>query len=365
MSKHTLSSRKTFRTLPATRRPMMDGLEARQLMSVAPSALPHGSVNDTVYDANTHTLHVMYYDTADRSLKYQSFGDDGTSSQLQTVDNTGNAGAFLSMTADTDGILHAAYYDAKNGDLKYARRDLAGVWSTQTIDAKNTVGLYPSIALGADDMAVITYYYKNSGDLRMARQTQTGWKFSTLASAGDVGRYSSLKLNPATNRMAVAYEDTTDTAFMYAEQSASGWLTSMADGSTKYGGGYISLDFGRGLPAISYYDAYNSDLKFAERSSRGKWNATTVASHNSQGLYSDLSFTYNTNQPAIVYYNKTQDTVVLAYRNTDNTWGFETEVTGGGREVQPADGTDNGNQPPSLYLAWYDSNTGGLKVETI
>ena len=364
MSKHTLSRTKIVRPFAAAGRPMMDSLEARQMMSVAPSALPHGTVNDSVYDAATKTLHVVYYDTADRSLKYQSFGDDGSSIATQTVDSSGNVGAFLSMTEDQDGVLHAAYYDANNGDLKYARRDLSGAWSTSVIDSKNTVGLYPSIAMDTNDQPVVTYYYKNSGDLRMASFNGSSWVLSTLATTGDVGRYSSLKMNDMTNKFGVAYEDDTHTSFMFAEQSGTGWLTSTAD-VTKYGGGYISLEFNGGLPAISYYDAFNSDLKFAERSSRNKWTVTTVAAKNSQGLYSDLAFTYNTNQPAIVYYNKTQDTVVLAYRNTDNTWSFETEVTGGGREVQPADGPVNGNNAPSLYLVWYDSNSGGLKVDTI
>ena len=67
------------------------------------------------------------------------------------------------------------------------------------------------------------------------------------------------------------------------------------------------MNFNTGLPAMSYYDAFNADLKFAERSSKGKWTATTVAAKNSQGLYTDLAFTFDTNQPAIVYYNKTQD----------------------------------------------------------
>jgi len=218
--------------------------------------------------------------------------------------------------------------------------------------------------MDANDQPVVTYYYKNSGDLRMASFNGSSWVLSTLATTGDVGRYSSLKMNDMTNKFGVAYEDDTHTSFMFAEQRGTGWLTSTAD-VTKYGGGYISLEFNGGLPAISYYDAFNSDLKFAERSSRNKWTVTTVAAKNSQGLYTNLAFTYNTNQPAIVYYNKTADSVMLGYRNTDNTWSFETDVTGGGRNVTPADGASINGQAPDLYMIYTDSATGGLKVKTV
>ncbi|MDB5320145.1 MAG: exported protein of unknown function [Phycisphaerales bacterium] len=377
MSKRMLSSRESVRPFAARSR-MMEGLEDRTMMSVGPMSIPNASSNDTVFDANTKTLHAIYYDTASTTLKYQAFNDDGTASTAETVDAGVNTGLFLSIAEDSAGNLHAAYYDANNGDLKYAHRDLAGVWTTSTIDSRNTVGYYPSITFAADGKPVVSYYYKNGGDLRIAKFDGSVWNISTIASTGDVGRYSKLMINPTTNKLAVGFESTSTGRFMYAEDvysssnltpaPASGfsWSLSTADGLTKGGGGYISLNFNAaGQPALSYYDAFNADLKYSERSSRGKWTATTVASHNSQGLYTNLAFTYNTNQPAIVYYNKTADSVMLAYRQTSGAWTFETNATGGGRNVTPADGVTNGAQTPDLYLVYTDSATGGLKVNTI
>jgi hypothetical protein len=291
---------------------------------------------------------------------YQGHNDDGTKSAVETVDGSGDTGQYLSLTQDASGVLHAAYYDVTNGDLKYARRDLAGVWSTSTIDSKNTVGLYPSIALAADGLPAIGYYFKNTGDLKFAKFNGTGWDTSIVTSANDVGRYPSLALNPVTNRLGMGFEDTTLGHFMYAEQNGSSWAVSTVDAATRIGGGYISLGYNTGLPAMSYYDAFNADLKYAELSSKGKWVAQTVAAKNSQGLYTDLAFTYNTNQPAIVYYNKTQDSAVLAYRNADATWSFETMLTGGGRNVTASDGT---GAVPALYLVWSDTASGGLKLD--
>jgi hypothetical protein len=338
---------------------MLETLEGRQMMSVTPSTLPSGAANDTVFDKATNTLHAIYYDTSTKALQYQGFNTDGTKSAVQTIDASGDTGQYLSLAEDSSGVLHAAYYDVTNGDLKYARRDLSGTWSTTTIDSKNTVGLYPSITIDADGLPAIAYYFKNTGDLKFAKFNGTSWTTSMVASTDDIGRYPSLALNPVTNKLAIGFEDTTLGHFMYAEQGASGWSVTTVDPATKIGGGYISLNFNTGLPAMSYYDAFNADLKYAERSSKGKWNAVTVAAKNSQGLYTDLAFTYDTNQPAIVYYNKTQDSVMFTFRGTNGTWNFETMATGGGRNVTASDG--NG-VVPELYLVFTDTATGGLKL---
>jgi hypothetical protein len=344
---------------------MFEGLEDRRLMSVGPAAIPNATVNDTVYDAGSNELHVVFYDTAAKAVKFQTFDNAGGASAVETVDAGGDAGQYLSMAQDSAGNIHVAYYDAMNGDLKYARRDLAGTWSTTTVESKNTVGLYPSIAIDNPGKPAISYYFKNGGDLRVAKLNGTAWNISTLNTTGDVGRYSSLALNPLTNRFGVAYENTTTGNYLFTENAANGtWTTVTADSTTKGGGGFVSLAYLNGNPCFSYYDAFNADLKFAERSSRGKWTNTTVAAKNTQGYYTDLAFTYNTNQPAIVYYNKTADLVSLAFRNTDGTWGFETQATGGGRNLTVTDGPSINGAVPDLFLVYTDSASGQLMVST-
>jgi hypothetical protein len=340
----------------------IEGLESRQLMSAGPANIPNAGPNDAVFDADEKVLHVLFYDTQSKALKYQSFNDDGTASAVDTVDSSGDTGQFLSLAYDYDGVLHAAYYDVTNGDLKYARRDEAGTWTTQTIDSRNTVGLYPSIAIDHDDLPVISYYAKNSGDLKLARFNGSAWTISTISSANDVGRYSSLQVNPNTNKLAVGFEDSTTGANRYAEEQ-NGWALQTA-GTTQIGGGYISLSYIDGRPAMSYYDAFNADLKYAERNSRGKWSSVVVASNNSQGLYTDLAPTFDTGQPAVVYWNKTGDTAVLAYRTPNGVWNFETQLTGGGRNLTAVDGIDHGSGP-DLYLIGTDTANGGLFVRTV
>ena len=357
--------------------PTFQTLEDRCLMAVGPLSIPNATVNDTVYDADSGTLHVVYFDAVSKTLKHLGVPDNaGPAGPLlapSVIDATEGTGQYLSSALAPDGVLHVAYYDAKNGDLKYARRDTAGVWSTTTVDSRNTVGLYPSIALDSNDRPAISYYSKTGGNLKFATLLNgTSWSVANVDTGGDVGRYSSLALIPTgspdigTFRFGVAYEDSTNGDFKYAEVAGASVITApvRVDATTTKGGGYISLAFNGSEPAFSYYDAANADLKYAARSTNGKWSAVTVAANNSQGLYSDLQFTFDTNQPAIVYYNKTSDRVMLAYRRPDRTWVFEPQVIGGGSNVSAADGPVVGNNPPELYLAYTDTATGNLVINT-
>jgi hypothetical protein len=358
--------------------PTFQTLEDRRLMAVGPLSIPNATVNDTAYDAENDVLHVVYFDAQSKTLKHLGTFDDtinipGGAALLapSVIDATEGTGQYLSTALGSDGILHVAYYDAKNGDLKYARRDTAGVWSTTTVDSKNTVGLYPSIVLDRLNQPNIAYYSKTGGNLKVARGNGTSWNIRNIDTTGDVGRYASIAVNPNAaiepggSRLGIAYEDSTNGDFKYVEVTPTRFTVPVTvDASTTKGGGYISLAFNNGQPAFSYYDAANADLKYAARSDNGKWSHLTVAANNSQGLYTDLQFTFDTNQPAIVYYNKTSDRVMLAYRRPDRTWVFEPQVTGGGSNVSAADGPIVGNNPPELYLAYTDTASGNLVINT-
>ena len=81
---------------------------------------------------------------------------------------------------------------------------------------------------------------------------------------------------------------------------------------------------------MSYYDAYNADLKFAQFNG-SRWNTDTVASNFSQGLYTNLLIDSGGGDD-IVYYNKTQDAVFRATGSIGN-WTVGALVSDGGRHV--------------------------------
>jgi hypothetical protein len=255
---------------------------------------------------------------------------------VTVVDGGFMAGQFVSLALDSQGRAGIAYYDANNADLKYAHFN-GTTWDVQTVDGQYTTGYYPSLQYGAGDVPVISYYSKTGGALRLAVWGGSSWALSTIDSGGDVGRYSSLAYNPLSGRWAVAYEDTGHGTFKYAEQTKGGWSPVTVDGGTRIGGGYISLAFSgkTKLPAMSYYDAYNADLKFASYNG-SRWSSQAVATKGTVGLYSTLRIDAATGLADILYYNKGADIVTRAEQAVGGGGGLSQVTTDGGRWISRA-----------------------------
>jgi hypothetical protein len=293
----------------------------------------NGLSNGIAYDA-AGNLYLAYYDGASNNLKYAKRNAAGVWGSAVTVDGGNEAGQFVSLALDASGLPGIAYYDAHNADLKYAHFN-GSTWDVMTVDATFTTGYYPSLQFDSISRPVISYYSKTSADLKFAQYSSGKWNLSTIDSAGDVGRYSSLALNPLTGRWGVAYEDTGHGTFKYGDQGRSGWSLAMVDRSTLGGGGYISLAFNpkTKLPAFSYYDAYNANLKFATFNGSA-WSSTTIASKGTIGLYTNLLFD-STGKADILYYNKGNDCLYEA-RPSSGVWSLTQITTDGGRWISRA-----------------------------
>jgi hypothetical protein len=307
------------------------------VVSTASIVVPgtNGSSNGIAYDA-AGRLHLAYYDEVAKNLKYAVRSAAGVWGGITTVDGGFMAGQFVSLSLDSLGRAGIAYYDANNADLKYAHFNGAS-WDVQTVDAQFTTGYYPSLQFGAGDAPVISYYSKTAGDLRFAAWTGSTWSLSTIDSPGDVGRYSSLAYNPASGRWSVAYEDTGHGTFKYADQGKGGWSVATVDATTKIGGGYISLAFSAKtkLASMTYYDAYNADLKFASFNG-SRWSSQSIATKGTVGLYSTLRIDPGTGLADILYYNKGGDTVMRASQSAGGAFGLSQVTTDGGRWISRA-----------------------------
>jgi len=314
----------------------------------------NGTFNDALYDKNNN-LNFVWYDSANSVLKFARRDSAKVWGTTQIIDNGVQAGNFVSMALDSQGRPGVAYYDANQADLKYAHYN-GSSWDVQTVESTNTTGYYPSLKFDNSDHPVIAYYYKTGGNLKFATNNGSAWNISTLDSKGDVGRYPSLAVNPATGRWSIAYETTSGGAFKYAAQTRSAWDVTTVDVNGA-GGGFISLAFdSNNLPAFSYYDAANSDLRFARYSGKA-WSHATIASKRSQGLYSNLFFDPGMGDQAVIYYfNKTTNSLVAA-RQGGKAWDFEVLATGGGRHNHVTLNSDDFET-----FVWFDDATGDIKV---
>lgn len=329
------------------------------------NAQSNGTWNDIKYDA-AGRLHKAWYDPADKSLKYAVREVDGQWNPAQTILNPVSLTIpgeyqYLSLALNSKGKPGLAYFDGWDGDLGYAHLDtVTNAWKSQKVESLGSVGLYPSLAFSRNDGPVITYYHRTKGDLHMALSQGTGWQILTIDSAGDVGRFSSLTLDPnrpTASKWAIAYEDSTNGRVKYAVQGDIG-PGPVINGYTQYivedmgiSGGYISLAFFKSgstdparafLPAVSYYDGALSRLKFAY-SRDPNFNFTpTVITAKRQGLYSRLFFTGpSQNVINLYYFDRVNNyakrfTATLNYAAKTISGSAHTLLAEGGRELHVA-----------------------------
>src|SRR5207244_1424859 len=111
------------------------------------------------------------------------------------------------LDLDSSGRPAIAYYVADAADLKFARL-VSGAWRVETFDAYHATGATPSLAFDTADRPAIAYFRKSSGSLRLARLAPAGCSIATVdASSPKTGIDPSLRLDPASHRLALSWHD--------------------------------------------------------------------------------------------------------------------------------------------------------------
>jgi len=187
-----------------------------------------GNIFDTALDSNG-VLHAVYYDDVVGRLLYTTRNTSGLWSKTQIVDQKGDVGAQLSIAVDTTAKVGIGYFDVTNTALKYANFNRSG-FTTQTVEAAKHVGTSPSIGFDIDGNAYIAYYKRSGGDLRLATldRDSGAWTRQTVAGldGSDVGRSVSLDIGEAPKNdgfftvyhttVAMAYSNSTNGDLEYA-----------------------------------------------------------------------------------------------------------------------------------------------------
>jgi uncharacterized delta-60 repeat protein len=280
-----------------------------------------GTASDVVIDS-TGAVHLAYHDSVNQSLVYVYRDTAGVWSSPRTIDGKRRAGQHLSIAVDSANRPAIAYYDGLNGDLKLAQLNSKRKWVLSLLDSKGTTGQYPSLRFNPTTQWIsVAYYYKNGGDLKFITQENGTWVYENVDLNGNAGQFASLVYTPKSKVPSVAYADSAGN-LKYGVRSKPGrWtLTSVAQNT---GASYIDMAYGgyfdRG--AISYYDANAADLKLAHFDGT-TWQNRTVATSGAQGQYTQV-YAPQSSWLYILSYNRSKNRVDLHRtawdHNADNT----------------------------------------------
>jgi hypothetical protein len=311
---------------------------------------------------------ISYYDATNGDLKFAGWEYTLTPFPhwhwtIMIVDSTGDVGQYSSIALDSSGDEHISYYDTTNGDLKYASRawitPYVSIWLTEVVDSTKTVGMYSSLAIDSYDNPHISYYDATNGDLKYAEWTGSAWDIQEVDKTGDVGKYTSLTVT-STGSPHISYYDETNDDLKYAYYRIlpipAQWVIETVDSTGSVGWDTsIALTSGN-QPRISYYDQSNGALKYASRNILGSWSAKTVDDTGAVGWYTSLALGSG-DKPRISYYDIGNTDLKYAALYDDG-WNLETVDKTGivGQYSSLALDSDD-----SLHISYFDSTNGDLK----
>jgi hypothetical protein len=114
--------------------------------------------------------HIVYGTSGTAKRLMHATNAGGTWASEVIHEGTGGDAGYANSVAiqPSTGRIHAAYYDAANQDLRYARKDPGGAWVLRLVDSAGNVGLYSSLAVDGSGVVNIAYRDETNRSLKVA-----------------------------------------------------------------------------------------------------------------------------------------------------------------------------------------------------
>ena len=313
--------------------------------------------------------HISYYNASASSLMYARF--DGSSWQVEEVDNGGASGTYSSIAIDPSGNPHISYVNTTpNPDAVMYAHHNGTAWTIEVIDATPYYAYDTSIDLDSSGSAHITYQVYNNScgtcyNLRYSYHNGSEWVYEDIKdyssnwAYSNTGRNNQIKLNSTDVPHVVFFDDYYDDVYLSVRVNGS-WSSSSVD---DYGGIYtiygeraisLAIDSTDGLH-VAYYDLGGRFLEYAHRGpGESSWTKTNVHDQGNHYIGTSVSIALDSaDRPHIAYHDRTHWDLEYA-RFDGSEWLVETLDEYGNSGRYPSIALDGNDQ---VHIAYENSSS--------
>jgi hypothetical protein len=271
---------------------------------------------------------IAYHTSGHNIAKFAWF--DGSVWRNTVADAAGNVGNWIDLAVLNNGepIMSYCRTDWNPGSLVVAKHVAFG-WTTEQVAGSLQIGQYGSIDQLPDGRFALSYHLhvpeKQVWYAEQDPNDPTEWIRRPIYTTGNTGYDTALCIPSLTNQPIIFFTNNVAAGLWAIERVATDpetWETTWLDEAAN---GMSAAELPSGAPAVAYCAA--DDLKLLERDpvDPAIWHEATIDAAGEVGLWARLAVSPATGQPAISYYDKTNEDLKYAERGDDGvTWDVVT-----------------------------------------
>jgi len=276
--------------------------------------------------------YVSHYDLGVNAVRVADKGPGGWAGTAVGEFNFFQDQLWLATDIEWNGsAMGYAYYDSSNGNGCY------GEGLGDGLPFESGIGAMPSLCITADGKRHVAYYDQDNQELRYSYSSDGSIWHSELASAvtggtRDVGSEASLAYHPTAGYPLISYYDATDTALKFADKMPESWRKEIV-ANTGYEGMDSALTITpTGTAMIGYYsiaqDASEISVNVA-KGSFGAWSFEEVMASNTTeggdaiGPFTTIAYNPSSDAGDLVFANSTRSALMFAEGTTGGSYNTE------------------------------------------